>query len=70
MSLVLSFQKNLRRARRASGLSQTKLAKKAGICVSYVSMLERGNRQPPLQTIESLGRALNVPPLSLLRPAA
>jgi transcriptional regulator with XRE-family HTH domain len=39
--------------------------------VSYVSMLERGLRVPPLETLEALAKALGVPPLDLLqKPAA
>jgi transcriptional regulator with XRE-family HTH domain len=47
-------------------LSQEALAKKAGISVSYVSMLEREQRSPPLETIEKIARALQVSPLMLL----
>jgi len=37
-----------------------------GISVSYVSMLERGQRSPPLETIEKMAKALGVPAASLL----
>jgi transcriptional regulator with XRE-family HTH domain len=47
-------------------LSLEALAKKAGISVSYVSMLEREQRSPPLETIEKIARALQVSPLMLL----
>jgi transcriptional regulator with XRE-family HTH domain len=44
------------------------------ISVSYVSMLERGQRSPPLETIEALAEALGVRPVALLsapsRPSA
>jgi transcriptional regulator with XRE-family HTH domain len=29
-------------------------------------MLERGQRSPPLETLESLAKALSVPPIQLL----
>jgi transcriptional regulator with XRE-family HTH domain len=43
-------------------LSQQEVAQKAKISVSYVSMLERGERSPPLET---LAKALGVPPVDL-----
>ena len=65
-SLLDRFSTNLRNSRRTRGLSQEELAKKAGISVSYVSMLERGQRSPPLETLESVAKALNVKPTQLL----
>lgn len=56
---------NLRALRSQRKLSQETVAHKAGISVSYVSMLERGQRTPPLQTVEVLAKALAVPPISL-----
>jgi transcriptional regulator with XRE-family HTH domain len=48
-------------------LSEQKVADKAGLSVSYLSMLERGVRMPPLDTLETLAKALGVQPLDLLR---
>jgi transcriptional regulator with XRE-family HTH domain len=71
MSLADNVARNLHSAREAKKLSQVVLAKKAKISVSYVSMLERGLRVPPLETLEALAKALGVPPLDLLqKPAA
>jgi transcriptional regulator with XRE-family HTH domain len=47
-------------------LSQQALANRTGLSVSYISMLERGNRTPPLDTLESLARSLKVKPIDLL----
>ncbi|HEY7723955.1 MAG TPA: helix-turn-helix transcriptional regulator [Anaeromyxobacteraceae bacterium] len=66
MDLLARFAANVRRLRGRKGLSQKVLADKVGISVSYVSMLERGQRSPPLETIEKMARALGVPPHSLL----
>jgi transcriptional regulator with XRE-family HTH domain len=66
-SLAATFSSNLALRRRAAQLSQEALATKAGISVSYVSMLERGQRQPLLETVEAFARALKVQPLDLLR---
>lgn len=57
---------NVRTHRKASGLTQEELAKKAGISVSYVSLIERGGRLAPLDTLYSIGAALKVPALLLL----
>jgi transcriptional regulator with XRE-family HTH domain len=70
MALADNVSRNILAAREAKKLSQVAIAKKAKISVSYVSMLERGERVPPLDTLESLAKALGVPPLDLLqRPA-
>ncbi|MEI7705281.1 MAG: helix-turn-helix transcriptional regulator [Deltaproteobacteria bacterium] len=66
MNLLTRFATNVRRLREKKKLSQKALADKVGISVSYVSMLERGQRSPPLETIEKMAKALGVPAASLL----
>lgn len=66
MDLLTRFAGNVRRLRAKKKLSQKALADKVGISVSYVSMLERGQRSPPLETIEKMAKALGVPPAALL----
>jgi transcriptional regulator with XRE-family HTH domain len=66
MDLLTKFASNVRRLRAKRKFSQKALADKIGISVSYVSMLERGQRSPPLETIEKMAKALGVPPASLL----
>ena len=66
MALADRFSVNLRNERLRRKLSQESLAAKAGLSVSYISMLERGQRTPPLDTLESLAKALQVAPTSLL----
>ncbi len=66
MDLLTRFAGNVRRLRSKKNLSQKALADKVGISVSYVSMLERGQRSPPLETIEKMAKALGVPPANLL----
>lgn len=65
-ALLNRFAHNLKAKRQALGLSQTDLAARAGVKDSYVSMLERGQRTPPLDTIALLAHALNVPARDLL----
>jgi transcriptional regulator with XRE-family HTH domain len=65
--LAENFAVNLKAERIRRKLSQEALAGKAKLSVSYVSMLERGQRTPPLETLESLAKALSVSPLALLQ---
>ena len=66
MDLVNRFAGNVRKLRGKKKLSQKILADKIGISVSYVSMLERGQRSPPLDMLEKVAKALSVTPISLL----
>jgi transcriptional regulator with XRE-family HTH domain len=66
MDLLTRFAANVRKLRAKKSLSQKALADKIGISVSYVSMLERGQRSPPLETIEKMAKALGVTPAALL----
>ena len=44
------------------GINQVELANRAGISVSYLSLLERNERKDPvLSTIQSIAEALHVP---------
>lgn len=52
-------------ARAKRQMTQVQLAKRADISVSYLSMLERGRRDPPLSTLKRLAAAL-VMPLEIL----
>ena len=54
------FGSELRKARKATGISQEKLALKVGLDRTYISMLERGLRQPSLTTIFLLSPALGM----------
>ena len=66
LSLSDKLAANLKSERLRRKLSQETLARKAGLSVSYISMLERGQRTPPLDTLESLSKALGVGPASLI----
>jgi transcriptional regulator with XRE-family HTH domain len=66
MTLLNRFAANIRRLRSQRHFSQKALADRVGVSVSYVSMLERGQRSPPLETIERMARALKVSPVALL----
>ncbi len=67
MTLAAIASHNLRLQRQRRKLTQEQLADKAGMSVAYVSLLERGERAPPLYTLEQLAKALRVEPLELLQ---
>ncbi len=70
MSLTAVVAANIKRFRKRARISQEALAHKAGLSVSYISMLEREQRSPPpLDTLESLAHALRVPAVDLLKAA-
>jgi transcriptional regulator with XRE-family HTH domain len=69
-SIVQLVAENLKAQRSKKKLTQETLAEKAGLSVSYISMLERGERTPPLDTLELLAKALGVTPTQLLVKAA
>ncbi len=67
MGIVKNVARNLHDLRLKRKLSQQALAKKAGLSVSYISMLERGQRTPPLETLEVMAKVLRVDPVHLLQ---
>lgn len=60
------FGEALRRARLAAGLTQEQVGERCDMDLTAVSRLERGRRNPRLDTIVRLARAVDVPPAKLL----
>jgi transcriptional regulator with XRE-family HTH domain len=60
------FGATVRRLRLAAGLTQEQLGERCRMDLSAVSRLERGERNPRLDTLVRLARALDVPPAALL----
>jgi len=69
-TLLEVFAENLRVERARAKLTQQDVAEKAEISISYVSMLERGERSPPLDTLEKIAKALKLAPAALISRAA
>ena len=57
----IEIGKRLREARRRRGLSQSDIARSAGITQASVSNYETGKRELPLSTVLNLVAALDVP---------
>lgn len=55
------FGQVLRELRTRMGKTQEAVAFDAGLDRTYISMLERGLRQPSLETVLALARALGIP---------
>lgn len=66
IQLVSIFAANVRRLRKARGLSQEELAEAAGVHRTYVGMIERGEKNVTIYNIERIALALRVSPGSLL----
>jgi len=61
-----AFSRRLRTLREQAGLSQEELAERADLHWTYVSGMERGRRNPGLNTLARLARALGLPIETLL----
>ncbi len=59
-SINARFGTGLRKIRIAKGLSQERLADLAGLHRTYISSVERGERNVTLQTVETLAKVLEV----------
>ena len=55
---LVKFGLNVRRIRLKKGLSQSALAKQAGLSANYIGTLERGIQNPSLKTLERLAKGL------------
>jgi transcriptional regulator with XRE-family HTH domain len=52
--------KNVKKVREKAGITQEKLADKAGVHVSYISRIERGIVNPSYDVLENIAKALRV----------
>jgi transcriptional regulator with XRE-family HTH domain len=59
----------VREHRLAAGLSQEELADRAGLHRTYISLLERGLRNPSVDALSKIGRAIGAPASRLLAEA-
>lgn len=59
-SIKFRFGKAIRRRRRELDLSQEELADRAQLNRAYLATIERGDKNPTLETIEKLAKALDI----------
>lgn len=67
MKLRRIVAKNLKRLRRARGLSQEELADRSELNRNYVGMIERSENAATIDVIEKLADALDAEPRELFR---
>jgi transcriptional regulator with XRE-family HTH domain len=60
MDIRAKFGKRIRELRSGTGWSQERLAHEAGLHTTYISSVERGERNISLVNIQKLARALRV----------
>ena len=65
-AVVTAFARRLREARKASGLTHVKLARRARVHHTEISKLERALTDPRLSTVVRLARGLDVPTSALV----
>lgn len=70
MSVAERFGNNLRRCRKAAGLSQEEVGQRASMHRTQVAAAERGERIPRIDTLLRLAGALEVSPDELLKGIA
>jgi transcriptional regulator with XRE-family HTH domain len=56
----------VREHRKDRGLTQEALAQSLGLSVAYVSLIERGGRNPPYTTVIAIAHALDVAPSAMV----
>jgi len=59
--LFTTIGSRIRTAREGLGLSQEKLAERAGVNTSYLSQIERGRKAPSIEVLGRLAAAVRLP---------
>jgi len=66
MDIKVKVGQNIKRLRNNKGLSQEQFAFEADLHRTYISDIERGNRNPTVTVLEKIANALDVRPGELL----
>lgn len=61
------FGEVVRDLRKEKGVTQEDLAELSGLHTNYISLLERGNRQPTINTIFKLASAFEMKPFKMIQ---
>lgn len=67
MTVEKAFGIVLKKAREMRAMTQVKLAEKSDLDVTFISLLERGHRQPSLKSFFNLSAALEMSPVELMK---
>lgn len=67
MSLTETFGRNVRRIRLEKKLTIEGLATDVGLSYSYMGQFQRGERNPTLDVVERIAKALGVKAIELFR---
>lgn len=62
---LAALGREIRRRRKANGLSQEALAELCGLHPNYIGLIERGERNASVRTVVMIARALGVGPAAL-----
>ena len=63
----VKFGNRIKELRKEQAMTQLGLAEKIGVDRSYMGFLERGERNPSLEVIIKIAKALNIKPDELLK---
>ena len=63
--VVVKFGQEIRRRRKALGMTIEELAEKSGLTPNYLGTVEIGHRDPSLSTVLALAKGLSVAPAEL-----
>jgi len=64
--ILLEFAKKVRLRRYELGLTQEQLAERANFHVNYIGGIERGERNPSVESVVTLAKALEISPRELM----
>lgn len=67
MSLAIAFGRILQAKRLQVGLSQEQLSQQCNLDRTYISLLERGLRQPTIASLFSISKVLGIKPSELIK---
>lgn len=67
VKLSAKLGKNLKKARLMRGMSQGDISRKLGMDRGFISLIENGQQNVTLASLEKLARALDIPPADLLK---
>lgn len=60
MTIAEKFGQRIRSLRKERGMSQERLAEKSGLHNTYIGQIERGEKNPSLESIEKLSKGLDI----------